>query len=70
MVQRNMKGISFADVNDGSTVKNLQIVFDKDKFEKPVHASSVYAKGIVALAPKGHLELRADDFQIIGLEMV
>lgn len=65
--QRNMKDCLFVDVNDGTTSKNLQIVITKDGPQKPGHASSVFAKGILAQAPKGHLELKADNFQVISM---
>lgn len=65
-----MKDLIFVDVNDGSTSRNLQTVIKKDARRKPGHASSVYAKGILAETPKGQLELIADDFEVIGTEFV
>lgn len=65
--QRIMKDRSFVDVNDGSTNKNLQIVLEKADHKKPGHASSVSAKGILSQTPKGQLELKADEFQVISM---
>lgn len=63
-----MKDNIFVDVNDGSTNKNLQVLINKDAFEKPGHGSSIFAKGILSQSPKGQLELKADDFQVISMD--
>lgn len=66
---RSMKKVFFCDVNDGSSHKNLQIVITKEKRnEMPTmgFGSSVIAAGKIDVAPKGNLELRADDFELIG----
>lgn len=64
-----MKQVYFCDVYDGSSCKNLQVVLTKEKRQAmPMmdFGASVMAAGKVAVAPKGHLELVADDFQLIG----
>lgn len=66
---RRMKTIYFCDVNDGSSHENLQVVISQERRkEMPMlgFGASVMASGKLNVAPKGNLELLADDFQIIG----
>ncbi len=64
----------FIDLNDGTFLKNLQIVFEKDKVEnydavaKLNVGSSVYVKGILNLTPgaKQPFEISASEIVIAG----
>lgn len=66
---RRMKTIYFCDVNDGSSHKNLQVTISQERrkeMPKLGFGASVMASGKLTVAPKGNLELLADDFQMIG----
>lgn len=66
---RSMKKIYFCDVHDGSSHKHLQVIISKErKKEFPTlgYGASVIATGKIGVAPKGNLELLADEFQMIG----
>ena len=64
----------FIELNDGSSLKNIQIVFESDKLDnyadisKLGAGSSVTVKGILELTPgaKQPFELKADEIQIEG----
>lgn len=64
-----MKKVFFADVNDGSTYKILQIVIDKElkkKIPDLNYGTSVIVSGKLNQTPKGQLEIAADEVQIVG----
>lgn len=61
-----MKDNLFLDVNDGSSCKNLQIVIDKINVKNVNFGSSVETTGVLALTPRGELELKSDSLCIIG----
>lgn len=66
---RSMKKIYFLDVHDGSSHKHLQVLITREKKkELPTlgYGASVIAAGKIGVAPKGNLELLADEFQMIG----
>lgn len=63
---RAMKQLIFADINDGSTGENLQLVCDKSEKAKLGFGSSVEASGILSQTPKGQLELQVKDLKLIG----
>lgn len=57
----------FADVNDGSCAKKLQIVIPKSlKTDSLTYGSSVHITGKLSESPRGQLELVADDVKVIG----
>lgn len=65
-----MKQLFFCDVNDGSSHNNLQVIISKERRkEMPAlgFGASVVTSGKINVAPKGNLELLADDFQMIGM---
>ena len=71
--RRGNKNVQFVALNDGSTIKNLQIVFDLSKFNeeelKPVTTgSSIHVQGkLVESQGKGQtVEMQADELQIYG----
>ena len=71
--RRGNKNVQFVALNDGSTIKNLQIVFDLSKFTeeqlKPVTTgSAIRAEGtLVQSMGKGQsVELQADALEIYG----
>ena len=71
--RRGNKSVQFVALNDGSSVKSLQIVFDLSKFSdeelKPVTTgSSIKATGkLVASQGKGQsIEMQADSLQVYG----
>ena len=66
--RRGNKNVQFVALNDGSTIKNLQIVLDLSKFDdealKPVTTgSSIHVQGtLVASQGKGQsVEVQADE---------
>jgi asparaginyl-tRNA synthetase len=63
---RAMKENIFADINDGSTGLNLQIVCDKSDKAKLGFGSSIEASGTFSLAPKGQLELKVKELKLLG----
>ena len=71
--RRGNKNVQFVALNDGSTIKNLQIVFDLQRFSeeqlKPVTTgSSIHVQGkLVESQGKGQtVELLADELEIYG----
>ncbi len=71
--RRGNKHVQFVALNDGSTIKNLQIVFDLGKFyEEMLKAvttgSSLHVQGLlVASQGKGQsVEIQAEEFEIYG----
>lgn len=61
-----MKEHIFLDVNDGSCSKNLQIVINKDSQSKVNFGESLVANGVLASTPKGQLELKVNNYSILG----
>jgi asparaginyl-tRNA synthetase len=72
--KRDSKGVSFLEINDGSTMKNLQVIIDEDfpdyaSIVKSVTTgSSLSVKGTLVASPaKGQkVELKASSIEIIG----
>ena len=72
--KRDSKGISFLEINDGSTIKNLQVIIDENfpDYESVVRrintGSSLSITGnLVASPAKGQkVELKAFSIEIIG----
>ncbi|MGC8867225.1 MAG: asparagine--tRNA ligase [Elusimicrobiales bacterium] len=72
--RRDLKDVSFAELNDGSTRKNIQIVIDntkndfKNTISRIVNGASVRIKGDLVLSPaKGQkYELLAKEVEILG----
>ncbi len=72
---RSSNAIGFIEINDGSCFKNLQVVFEAEKFEnfKEVTTytvgSAIICKGILKLTPeaKQPFELSATDIELEGL---
>lgn len=63
---RNMKMNIFADINDGSTGENLQLVCDKSDKAKLGFGSSVEALGVLCETPKGQLEVKVKNLKLLG----
>lgn len=61
-----MKELIFLDINDGSCSSNLQLVCSKKDKEKISFGASLEAKGILSETPKGQLEIKVDDYKILG----
>lgn len=71
--RRGNKNVQFVALNDGSTIKNLQIVFDLSRFSeeqlKPITTgASIHVQGLlVASQGKGQsVEVQADELEIYG----
>lgn len=71
--RRGNKHVQFVALNDGSTIKNLQIVLDASKFDeetlKPVTTgSSIHVQGqLVTSQGKGQsIEVQADELEVYG----
>ncbi|CAG4960533.1 unnamed protein product [Colias eurytheme] len=57
----------FADVNDGSCAKKLQIVIPKNlKTDDLTYGSAVHITGKLDTSPRGQLELRAEHIKVYG----
>lgn len=63
---RVMKENLFADINDGSTGENLQIVCNKSEKGKLGFGASIEASGTLSTAPKGQLELKVKELKRFG----
>ncbi|MBP3298636.1 MAG: asparagine--tRNA ligase [Muribaculaceae bacterium] len=71
--RRGNKNVQFVALNDGSTIKNIQIVFDLSRFSdeqlKPITTgASIHVQGtLVASQGKGQsVEIQADELEIYG----
>ena len=71
--RRGNKNVQFVALNDGSTIKNLQIVFDlsktsEDELKTVTTGSSIHVQGtLVPSAGKGQsVEVQADELEIYG----
>jgi asparaginyl-tRNA synthetase len=71
--KRGSKKVSFATINDGSTIKNLQVVFGADGFSestlKPVTTGACISVTGTIIASQGggqQVELRASDLEVLG----
>lgn len=70
---RDSKTMAFLALNDGTSLKHLQIVIDKTKFDQDTLATfmkngaSVLAEGVVVSAMKeGEFEINADKLELLG----
>ncbi|XP_030758301.1 probable asparagine--tRNA ligase, mitochondrial isoform X2 [Sitophilus oryzae] len=63
---RKQKNVTFCDINDGSTVKHLQVVLQDKSNIKITVGSSVQAFGTVCKSPKGVNEIEAKNITVIG----
>lgn len=64
---RVQKEFIFADVNDGSCGRKLQVVIPKNlKSDSFTYGSSVHITGKLSKSPRGQLELVADDLKVLG----
>lgn len=62
-----MKSNIFLDINDGSCVKPLQIVLNKDNKQPNLgYGASINVSGLLAETSKGQLELKVDTYNILG----
>lgn len=71
--RRGNKNVQFVALNDGSTIKNLQIVFDlartgEEELKAVTTGSSIHVQGkLVPSAGKGQsVEVQADEFELYG----
>lgn len=69
---RDSKNMAFLEVNDGTTLKHLQIVIDKsvhadDAYDFALRLGvSVYVKGEVVEARQGGVEINAQEIKLLG----
>lgn len=63
---RVMKEHIFADINDGTSGENLQLVCGKADKAKLGFGSAVEATGVLSQTPKGQLELKVKDLKLLG----
>lgn len=70
---RDSKNMAFLNINDGTTLKHLQIVIDKAKFDGKdlgsvtKNGASVQVDGVVVKAMKeGEFEVNADNIELLG----
>lgn len=63
---RKQKELTFFDINDGSTHKNLQIVLSPNFETKLSVGCSVKTSGTIQLTPKGQTEISANNIILLG----
>ncbi|MBP5620385.1 MAG: asparagine--tRNA ligase [Thermoguttaceae bacterium] len=69
---RNSKTVAFIELNDGTSLKHLQIVVDKEKFEDPTPylklGSSLRVVGMVvpSQGQNGGVEMNAESLEVLG----
>uniref|UniRef100_A0A7G3AP64 asparagine--tRNA ligase n=1 Tax=Lutzomyia longipalpis TaxID=7200 RepID=A0A7G3AP64_LUTLO len=65
---RKMKKTSFVDIVDGSSAAPLQVVLGKELSASAdvTFGSSVVTSGTLGSTPKGQIELRAEEYHLIG----
>lgn len=67
---RNSKNVAFIELNDGTSLKHLQIVIDKSaniNFEPALHlGTSLKVEGTVVEARQGAVEINASAIEVIG----
>ena len=71
---RDMKNFGFIELNDGSTVKSLQVVMERDKLAnydevaRQNVGAALIVRGVIALTPEARqpFELKADAIEIEG----
>lgn len=68
---RNSKNVAFIELNDGTSLKHLQIVIDKSSnidFEPALHlGTSLKVEGTVVEARQGSVEINASAIEVIGI---
>jgi len=68
---RDSKNMAFMEINDGTTLKHLQIVIDKavisDISEAMRLGTSLCVKGTLVTARQGGVEVNADDIKVLGV---
>ena len=68
---RDSKNVAFLELNDGTSLKHLQVVVDKAKLALPQEAAhlgaSLKVTGVIAMNPNGNgFELEADEIVVLG----
>lgn len=63
---RAMKTNIFADINDGSTGENLQLICDKSEKAKLGFGAAVEASGTLCETPRGQLEIKVKELKVLG----
>lgn len=68
---RDSKNVAFLEVNDGTCLKNLQIVVDKSRFDDKISGvfsvgCGVMLQGSLVESPQNVCELRLDSYRILG----
>lgn len=67
---RNMKEYLFVDINDGSCLKNLQVIVPKDQKSIFNFGASANFVGELHKSPRGQLELKADISNVLGMSNI
>lgn len=65
-----MKEYLFVDINDGSCLKNLQVLVPKDQKSNFSFGASSDFIGTLAKSPRGQLELKADTTNVLGIQQI
>ncbi|MBE7057411.1 MAG: asparagine--tRNA ligase [Ruminococcaceae bacterium] len=69
---RDSKGISFIELNDGTCLKNIQLIVEKDKVntdnlkEALMVGTSLCVKGVFIPSPKNGYEINITDITVLG----
>ncbi len=67
---RDSKNVSFLEINDGTTLKHLQVVIDKEKIKDYDAAmklgSSVKVIGVICENPNNGVEINANNIEVLG----
>ncbi|MDO5559872.1 MAG: asparagine--tRNA ligase [Oscillospiraceae bacterium] len=68
---RDSKNMAFIEINDGTSLKHLQVVIDKSVMTIPENATalgtSIKVTGTVVPARQGAVEINASDIEVIGI---
>lgn len=62
-----MKNNLFVDVNDGTSPKSIQLVFDNKYKSELGFGASIEAWGAMSSTPKGHPEILVDHHTVLGI---
>ncbi len=69
---RESKNVAFLEINDGTALRNLQVIIDKDRFARsdyekamPV-GTSVLVNGLIVESERNGVELRMESIEVLG----
>ena len=63
---RSQKGVVFIELNDGSTIKNIQLIYNQEKTLLTGTSIAVTGKLVASPSPKQPYELQVETLEVIG----